>query len=165
MGCSKYDRNNGGMTETLVVGVESPLQGEVAALLSQSDAVAARLYPGEYRRPITPEVLAKPGTHLLVARRAGIAVGLCVVFERGDHTVELKRMIVDEKARGRGVGAALLCGAEAETGRLGARAVLLEVGVRNTEAQALYRRVGYEPREPFPPYRASPISLFLERCL
>ena len=38
--------------------VESPLQQEVAALLILSDLVAERLYPGEYRRPITPEFLA-----------------------------------------------------------------------------------------------------------
>ena len=67
----------------LMVQVESPLQDEVAALLQQSDKVAAHLYPGEFRRPITPEVLAKPGIHLLVARQE-TAIGCCALFERGD---------------------------------------------------------------------------------
>jgi putative acetyltransferase len=98
-----------------------------------------------------------------MARYAGTAVGLCVVFERTDGTVELKRMIVKEGARGQGVGAALLHGAEAEARRLGAQAVLLEVGIRNTEAQRLYRRAGYEPCKPFLPYQPSTISLFLQR--
>ena len=40
-----------------------------------------------------------------------------------------------------------------------------EVGVRNTEAQALYRRTGYMVRDEFPPYRPSPISLFMEKRL
>jgi putative acetyltransferase len=93
---------------SLLVKPEPPQQDTVAALLTQSDLVAARLYPGEYRRPITPEYLTKPGTHVLIARLHGTAVGLCVVFDRGDSTVELKRMIVDEAARGHGVGAALL---------------------------------------------------------
>jgi putative acetyltransferase len=147
------------------VEAESPLQPEVARLLGQSDGVAARLYPGEYRRPITAEALAKPGAHVLIARYSGAAVGLCVIFERGDGTVEVKRMIVDEATRGRGVGTALLRSAHAEARKLGAHTALLEVGVRNTEAQALYRGAGYEVRGPFPPHDASPVSLFMELAL
>lgn len=146
----------------MTVGEESPLQDEVAALLRQSDAVASRLYPGEFRQPVTPEALDKPGTHVVVVRRGATAAGCCAVFDRGDGTAELKRMIVDEAARGQGVGAALLAGAETVARRIGAHTMVLEVGVRNTEAQALYRRAGYGPRDPFPPYQATPISLFLE---
>ena len=153
------------MTHAVVVGVETPLQDEVAALVRQSDLVAARLYPGEYRRPITPESLAKPDTHLLVARLANKAVGLCAVFDHGAGEVELKRMIVDTEARGQGVGAALVRGVEAEARRLEAKLVLLEVGVRNTEAQSLYRRAGFTDRGPFAPYQPSPISLFMEKCI
>ena len=148
----------------LTVEVESPLQNEVVTLLRQSDEVAAHLYPGEFRRLITPEVLAKPGIHLLVAREE-TAIGCCALFERGGGTVELKRMIVGEASRGKGVGAALLASAEAIARRIGAHTIMLEVGTRNTEAQALYRRAGYGPCKPFPPYHASPISLFLERHL
>ena len=151
----------------LTVRVESPLQEAVAALLAQSDAVAARLYPGEPRRPITTGSLARPGVRVLVARGApdGSALGCCALLDRGDGTVELKRMIVDEAARGRGVGAALLDAAGSEAQRLGARSVLLEVGTRNIAAQALYRRGGFTPREAFAPYIPSPISIFLERRL
>ncbi|HVZ10784.1 GNAT family N-acetyltransferase [Rhodopila sp.] len=151
------------MTEAVDVRAESPLQDEVATLLRQSDLVAPRLYPGEYRRPITPESLAKPDTHLLVARIVGKAVGLCAVFERGAGEVELKRMIVDVEARGQGVGMALMRAVEAKAQRLGADVILLEVGVRNTEARSLYRRAGFTDREPFSPYQPSPISLFMEK--
>ena len=147
------------------VEVETSLQREVAALLAHSDVVAARLYPGEYRQSITPESLEKPGAHVLVARLTRAAVGLCVVFERGDGTVELKRMIVEEGSRGCGVGAALLSKAHSVASKLGAHTVLLEVGVCNAEAQALYRSARYKPRRPFSPYKASSISLFMERVL
>lgn len=147
------------------VNIETALQSEVSALLSQSDSVAAVLYPAEYRRPITAESLAKPGTHVLIARLAERAVGLCVLFERGDGTTELKRMIVDAGARGAGVGMALLRRAEAQALTLGAWAMRLEVGTRNTEAQQLYRRGGYAPCEPFAPYTATSISLFMTRVL
>jgi len=151
--------------KSLLVTKETPVQSEVIELLKQSDLVAAKLYPGEYRRPITAESLTRLGTTVLVARLAGKAVGLCVVFDRGDKTVELKRMIVDAGARGQGVGAALLRGALGEARQLAAAAVLLEVGICNIEAQALYRGAGFTDREPFPAYKTLPNSLFMERLL
>lgn len=93
------------------ITLEHPMQTEVSSLLQQSDAVAARLYPGEYRRPINAESLAKTDT--LIARIAEKAVGMCVLFDRGDCSAEFKRMIVDAGSRGAGVGMALLKGAEA----------------------------------------------------
>jgi len=145
--------------------VEHPVQTEVESLLAQSDSVAALLYPGEYRRPITAASLAKPDTYVLIARLAGKAVGLCVLFDRGDRTMELKRMIVDAGSRGIGVGVALLRKAEAQALDQGAQVLMLEVGTRNTEAQQLYRRGGYQPCDAFPPYTATPISLFMRRSL
>jgi putative acetyltransferase len=153
------------MTTATTIDVETPAQEEVAALLARADAVAARLYPEALRRPITPESLAGAGTHVLVARVAAAAVGLRAVIARGAGGVELKRMIVAAQARGRGVGSALVRSTETEARRLGARAIVLEVGSRNTEAQALYRRAGFSRRGPFPPYRALPVSLFMERAI
>ena len=69
----------------IAVSVEHPLQSEASYLLAQSDAVAARLYPGEYRRPITAESLPTPGSYVLIARIAENATGLCVLFDRGDR--------------------------------------------------------------------------------
>ena len=86
---SDVDEVSSGVSFEVSVNIETALQSEVSALLSQSDSVAAVLYPGEYRRPITAESLAKPGTHVLIARLAERAVGLCVLFERGDGTTEL----------------------------------------------------------------------------
>ena len=162
---SDVEEASAGVTSEVSVNIEPALQHEVSALLSQSDSVAAALYPGEYRRPITAESLAKPGTHVLIARLAGRAVGLCVLFERGDGTTELKRMIVDTGMRGAGIGMALLRRAEAQALTLGAETMLLEVGTRNIEAQQLYRRGGYKPCEPFAPYKATPISHFMRRQL
>lgn len=147
------------------VRVEPPLQAEVSALLAKSDAVAAALYPGEYRRAITAASLAKPDISVVVARFDGKAIGLCVVFDRGDGSAELKRMVVDAGSRGAGAGTVLLQKAEAEALRLGAKVMLLEVGIRNTEAQRLYLRCGYRPCEAFPPYTQTPISLFMKRLL
>lgn len=151
------------MNNAITIAVETPLQAEVAALLQQADTVAARLYPGADRRSMTPDDLVETGTHTLVARIAGVAVGLCILLEREAGTVELKRMIVDAGARRRGVGAALIQELLLRARQMGAGVILLEVGLRNVQAQELYRRTGFAPRTPFPPHRASPLSLFLER--
>ncbi|WP_048429786.1 GNAT family N-acetyltransferase [Methylobacterium indicum] len=153
------------MAAPVTIGVETPLQAEVSALLSEAGSVGARLYPAGEHRPIAPESLAVPGTRLLVSRIAGEAVGLCALIARGGGTIELKRLIVSAAARGAGVGSALVREAETEARRLGARIVVLEVGTRNVEARRLYRRAGFAPRDPFPPYRALPASLFLEKVL
>lgn len=117
------------------------------------------------RRPITPESLAVPGNHLLVAGIAGTAFGRCAVIDRGEGMAELKRLIVAVQARGRGVGSVLVRGAEAQARRLGAGVIVREVGLRNDEAQALSRRAGFTPRGPFPPHQALPVSLFLGRAV
>lgn len=148
----------------LTVQEESPRQPEIAALLRQSDALAAALYPGEYRRPLGPETLDRPGIRLFVARTAdGLAAGCCALFEEGEGRAELKRMIVDAGCRQRGVGGALLRAAEAAAVADGIRRIRMEVGIRNTDGQALYRRAGYAERGPFGRYAPSPISLFFEK--
>lgn len=149
----------------IAVRVETPLQEDVAALLRQSDAVAAALYPGAFRRAIDPQALAVPRTHVLVARVDGAASGCCILFEQDDATAELKRMIVGDAFRRRGIGAALLEAAEAEAMRLGIATLRLEVGTRNEAAHAMYVRAGFAPRRPFGTYAASPISRFLEKPL
>ena len=145
------------------VAVESPHQEEIAALLRQSDAVAATLYPGAFRRAITPASLDAPGITLFVARLAGRAIGLCALFDRGDGSAEIKRMIVDEAHRGSGAGASLLATLEIEAARRGIRTVLLEVGIRNEAAYALYCRAGFTPCAAFAPYKPDPISRFLAK--
>ena len=150
----------------VTVQEETPRQAEVAALLRQSDALAAELYPNAYRRPLNPDTLDAPGIHLFVARTgAGLAAGCCALFDAGDGTGELKRMFVDTRFRGLGVGAALLHALEAAARAKGIHLIQMEVGVRNTDGQALYRRAGYQERGPFGNYQASPISLFFEKRL
>ena len=59
----------------------------------------------------------------------------------------------------------IMPGADREAARLGIGTLLLEVGTRNEEAHAMYRRAGFLPRGAFAPYDATPISRFLEKRL
>ena len=147
----------------LAVNLETPRQAEVSDLLRQSDAYSASLYPVEGRKPLRVEALSAPGVHFLVARVDGVAVGCCALITAGDGTGELKRMVVAEGARQRGVGRALLAAAEATAIRQGVRLVQMEVGARSIGAQALYRGAGYRERGPFGAHTLSPHSIFLEK--
>lgn len=147
----------------VTVQEETARQDAVAALLQQSDALAARLYPNEYRKPLNPETLSAPGIHLFVARQDSVAAGCCALIELGDNAAELKRMIVNPRFRGQGIGMALLLTAEATAARLGIHLIQMEVGIRNADGQALYRRAGYQERGPFGFYQPSPISQFFEK--
>lgn len=147
----------------LMVGLEAPRQAEVLDLLRQSDAYSALLYPVEGRRPLSVEALSAPGVHFLVARMAGRAVGCCALIAPGDGTGELKRMVVAEGARQRGVGRALLAAVEAAAVRNGLQLVQMEVGARSTGAHAFYRGAGYRDRGPFGAHSLSPHSIFLEK--
>jgi len=41
----------------------------------------------------------------------------------------------------------------------------LETGVKQPEALALYRKLGYAERGPFGAYGEDPLSVFMEKCL
>ncbi|MFN7307211.1 MAG: GNAT family N-acetyltransferase, partial [Acetobacteraceae bacterium] len=107
--------------------------------------------------------LDTPEISLFVARIAEHAIGCCALLDRGDGSAEIKRMIVDEAHRGRGAGAALLAALEAEAAQRGIYTLLLEVGIRNEAAYALYCRAGFTPCAAFAPYKADPISRFLAK--
>lgn len=150
----------------LSVNIEDARQTEIAALLRLSDQVAEALYPGAYRRPLNPQTLSAPHISLFVARtRDRIAAGCCALFDNGDGTAEVKRMIVDPHFRRHGVGRALLQAVEAVAASRGTDRILMEVGTRNTDGHALYARAGYTERGPFGAYPPSPISLFFEKVI
>ncbi|MFO1512621.1 MAG: GNAT family N-acetyltransferase [Verrucomicrobiota bacterium] len=80
-------------------------------------------------------------------------------------TGEIKRMYVVPEERGRGVGRAILNGLEAEARALRISRLVLETGVRQTAAQALYQRAGFARIAPFGEYVDSPLSLCLAKQL
>lgn len=149
----------------LTASIEPADQPDIDRLLALSDAVAARLYPGEYRRPLTGAALARGDVSVLVARLEGKAVGCLALFDHSDGTVELKRMIIDPDHAGQGFGRALVRTALDVCLRRGARAVLLEVGIHNVEARKLYETMGFRDRGPFGNYQQTPIATFMEYAL
>ncbi|MEP0339382.1 MAG: GNAT family N-acetyltransferase [Alphaproteobacteria bacterium] len=84
---------------------------------------------------------------LLVAERGGLLVGLVHVFARPalEKPVEavIQSLVVDARARGAGIGRALMDRAEGWARARGLTSVALYTNVTRADAQAFYARLGY----------------------
>ncbi len=140
---------------------------EARALISALNAELAPLYPEQgalHFRLDEAEVGPGRGA-FLVAYRGGEPAGCGAVRLVSTTTAELKRMYVAPSARGLGVGRRLLAALEAEARALGASRLVLETGVRQAEAIAMYERAGYAPIEPYGEYVGSPTSVCLAKAI
>lgn len=126
------------------------------------DEVQARYDDGGGEPAVgTDELAGAAGGTFLLARIEGRPVGCIGLRRYDDDTGEIKRMYVIPEARRRGVGRVLLGALEAQARRLGYRIVILETGVRQPEALALYASSGYQRIPNFGHWADSPLS----RCL
>jgi GNAT superfamily N-acetyltransferase len=96
-------------------------------------------------------LLSAPGTRFIVAERAGHMIGFAQLTLGSSHelvstrpTAELKRLYVQERFAGCGVGTALLRAAEALAAGEGAVTLWLTVWAGNHKALAFYARRGYK---------------------
>jgi len=96
------------------------------------------------------ELAASPGTTLLVAREGDAYLGmLTLILYRVPTGLRgfIHDVVVDESARGRGIGEALTREALRLAKSAGARTVELTTRGEREAANRLYRRLGFEPRE------------------
>jgi putative acetyltransferase len=146
------------------IETEKPVPADVAALLRASRAMMAGLYPPESRHGLDLGAYERPEVILFVAREDGVAVG-CGAFQlHGDGSAEVKSMFVAKRARGRGVGRAILEAIEAAV-RGRANPLRLETGIKQLAAIRLYEAAGFARRGPFGSYRDDPLSVFMEKLL
>ncbi len=89
---------------SVTIAREPVRQRSVIALLEQSDAYMATLYPAESNHLLDVNSLEKPEVSFFVARKDGEIVGCCALVEAGDGTAEIKRMFVSPDARGLAIG-------------------------------------------------------------
>jgi ribosomal protein S18 acetylase RimI-like enzyme len=142
-----------------------PLQSGVVVIVSAATAVTtelvdavARLLPQLSRSARTPtaetlaEIIASPATTLFVARADtdGPIIGmLTLVLLRIPTAVRawIEDVVVAEEARGRGCGEALSRAAIEVAAAAGARTVDLTSRPARDDANRLYQRIGFKPRE------------------
>jgi putative acetyltransferase len=73
-------------------------------------------------------------------------------------TGEIKRMYTVPDARRRGISRVVLEELESRAAAIGYTRLVLETGVRQPEAIAMYERAGYESIEPYGFYKNAPLS-------
>jgi GNAT superfamily N-acetyltransferase len=82
-----------------------------------------------------------------------------------ERTAEVKKVYVDHAFRGNGVARTVMADLEERARAHGWRRLVLQTGIRNPEAAALYASMGYRPIEPYGRYVDDPISLCFAKDL
>lgn len=153
------------MQKDLLITREPPRQEGVIRLLEKSNAYAASLYPAESNHMLPLDELEQDSVSFFVARVGDTVLGCAALVGHSDWTGEIKRIFVDEAARGLKLGKQLLARLEDEALRRKITTVRLETGIYQPEAIGLYRKAGYVEIPPFGDYTADPLSLFMEKRL
>jgi putative acetyltransferase len=154
----------GSRPQGLNIRVESPMSPASRTLIAASQAAMEAVYPPHEIFSLSPEELATPNTMFFVARLGKRPAG-CVGLVNCMGFGEIKRLYVDPRARGHGIGQALMAGLERAASDIGLGVLRLETGPELASAVRLYRGLGYVERDAFGDYADAPCSLFMEKRL
>ncbi len=146
------------------VAIEPARQPDVERLLDGSEAFALSLYPADSCYLLDISELEEPGVDVFVARVDGVALGMAALVPYPDYA-ELKRLFVDDEARGRGLAGALLRAVEDRAREQGCALARLETGPKSVAAIALYEKHGYRRIPNFGQYEGDPHSYCMEKAL
>ncbi|BDZ41580.1 hypothetical protein GCM10025865_08790 [Paraoerskovia sediminicola] len=169
-GSRTADRQSAAVATSLpapIVVTEVPWGDPDAFLLRREMFETTNLarYPEDFGHLVEPgafeasdAALGESAIVTLVARRGDRLLG-CASVRGADAgspagAAELSKVFVRDEARRTGVASALLDAIEAAARAHGVERLLLGTGPRQPEALATYRRRGYRPVLPFPPYDA-----------
>ncbi len=139
--------------------------GLATVLVAEVQDEYVRRYGGHDETPVEPAEFTAPYGAFMVARVGTTAVGCAGLRRHGDGVVEVKRMFVRPEYRRRGHARRLLAALEELARAQGDRRVVLETGLAQPEAIALYRTAGYTPIDGFGHYQDSPLSRSFARDL
>ena len=126
-------------------------------LMHELDAVIGERYPGLPVNGLEPAFEAEGG-FFVIAYADGAPVAIGALRAEGD-AAEVKRMYVRAAHRRRGIAWAVLDRLEAEAKRRGFRRMILETGIHQPEAIALYETAGWTRIPPYGIYVDEPVSV------
>jgi len=103
--------------------------------------------------------------HVVVAYEDGEAVGCGAIKEYAAGVAEIKRMFVRAERRGRGIAKSVLSELETWVSELNFSECILETGVKQPEAIALYQKSGYETIQNYGQYSGVENSVCMKKSL
>lgn len=115
-------------------------------------------YGGRDDAPIDAGEFLPPRGLFLLATDGDLPVGCGGWRAVGENRAEVKRMFTVDSHRGRGVARAVLAELERTAAAAGTTEMVLETGIVQPEAIALYLSSGYRPIDGFGHYRGMPLS-------
>ena len=139
--------------------VRAQLTDDVSRALIESlnsELTGAYPEPGATHFGLDPAEVSDGRGAFLVIYQEETPVGCGAVRRIDSETAELKRMYVSPALRGRGLGRRLVAALEAEARALGVRRLILETGIRQSAALALYRATGFQSIPLYGEYLRSP---------
>ena len=138
---------------------EEPYDGPSARLLiAQVQQEYVVRYGGPDTTPVDPAEFAPPAGRFVVGFLDVEPVAMGGLRSLDTETVEIKRMFVVAPCRGRGFARVVLARLEELAVEVGATRIVLETGLKQPEAMALYASAGYERIDGFGHYSAEPLS-------
>ncbi|MFD9741432.1 GNAT family N-acetyltransferase [Umezawaea sp. NPDC059074] len=146
---------------------------DAVLLVEGVQKVYVERYGDEDVTPVAPEEFSAPLGYFVVGYLDGVPVA-CGGWRAHDGVpeaplvagdAEIKRMFVVEAARGRGLARAVLAELERAAVAAGRLRMVLETGVIQPEAIALYESSGYVRMDNFGTYRDDPLSLCFVKVL
>lgn len=141
--------------EIEVARLDDPVVKDLIELIQGEYVVR---YGGPDDAPIDAEEFVPPRGLFLLARLDGEPVGCGGWRSVGAGRAEIKRMFTVAAVRGRGIARAVLAEVERTAAAAGIRELVLETGLAQPEAMALYAATGYRTIEGFGHYADAPLS-------
>jgi putative acetyltransferase len=143
-----------------------PRTPEIMAMIHALDRYMGDLYPAESNHLVDVNVLAQPNVHFFAALVDGRIAGCGAIMLHGLDYVEVKRLFVEPRARGLGLGRRLIDKLAATARLRGITLMRLETGIFQPEALGLFQACGFTRCGAFGGYpEDDPYSVFMERRL
>ena len=137
------------------VRLDDPRSLELVELVQAEYVVR---YGGRDDAPIDVDEFLPPKGLFLLATVDGVPAGCGGWRALGGGRAEIKRMFTVAAYRNRGVARAVLAELERTAAAAGIEEIVLETGIVQPEAIALYESSGYRPVEGFGYYAGRPLS-------
>lgn len=103
--------------------------------------------------------------YVIVAYENQVPVGCGAIKAYNTGMMEVKRMFVDDSQRGKGIATLILKALEEWAGSLGYKKCILETGIKQPEAIALYKKNGYKVIPNYGQYENVETSVCFEKEL
>ena len=135
-------------------------------LIHELSAELGALYDSDGSASFTPADVAIPRSGFVVAWLDELPVG-CGAIRPTDNTkvAEIKRMYVREIARGKGISRQILTALEDIAKEYSYECIILETGIYQTAAIALYEKAGYQRTACYGEYVDNPHSICYEKIV